>query len=153
MYTYLLSLHSWFRWLVIINLIIVFIFLWIHKSRSSVFTSQHYVYIKISNIILTIQLLVGIALFIYSPIATNFWKQVPESLSWRQVRFFGLEHPFMMLLGVILSNYFTYKLQFKLNTVAGFTYLFKRHFIILLIIFSSIPWALSPLTSRPNFRM
>lgn len=152
MYTFLLNCHSWFRWLVIINLIGILAYVWQHKKQQTVFTNQHYTLIKITNVVLTVQFIIGISLFIDSSIAKAFWQQLPESISMRQIRFFGLEHPFMMILGVGLSNYFTYKIQDKLNTKDGFTYAFKWILIIILIIFSSIPWAFSPLTSRPNFR-
>ena len=152
MYTFLLQYHSWFRWIVIINLIAIFAYVWYHKKQHTVFTKQHYTWIKITNIVLSIQFIIGISLFMDSAIAKGFWQQLPESISIRQIRFFGLEHPFMMILGVILSNYFTYRLQDKINSKIGFSYAFKWLLLIVLIIFSSIPWAFSPLTSRPNFR-
>lgn len=152
MFTYLLTIHSWFRWLVVINLILIFIYSWFGKNKKKTFTYNDYKWVKITNIILGIQFLIGIVLFTESTIAQSFWQQLPHSLSLRQIRFFGLEHPFMMILGIILSNYFTYKAQFKINTTQGCSYVYLWYLTLILIIFSSIPWAFSPLTSRPNFR-
>ena len=153
MYTFLLNSHSWFRWIVIINLIGIFTYVWYHKKQQTLFTKQHYSWINATNIVLSTQLILGISLFMHSAIAKGFWQQLPESISMRQIRFFGLEHPFMMILSVALSNYFTYKLQDKINSKIGFSYAFKWFLIIVFVIFSSIPWSFSPLTSRPNFRI
>lgn len=110
MYTILLQCHSWFRWIVILNLISSLAYVWYHKKQQTAFTKQHYTLIKITNLVLTVQFFIGISLFMDSTIAKGFWQQFPESISMRQIRFFGLEHPFMMILGVFLSIFFTYKL-------------------------------------------
>ncbi|MEG1375987.1 MAG: hypothetical protein RSC81_02830, partial [Myroides sp.] len=63
-----------------------------------------------------------------------------------------LEHPFMMILGVMLINVFTHKTKEKIGTQNAFNYLFVRYLIILFILFVSVPWSFSPFTARPNFR-
>ena len=102
--------------------------------------------------VFNLQFLVGILLLLQSPMVNAFWSQVSLAVKWREIRFFGLEHPFMLILGVLLLNFFTHKTKGKIGSNNAFNYLFVSYLIILFILFVSIPWSFSPFTARPNFR-
>ena len=152
MFSTLLAFHSVFRWIVLFALFITFAILYSNKQYNKPFSKTNYKWLQWVCIILNIQLILGILLFSKSQLVLLFWENFQETVKLRQPRFFGLEHPSMMLLGIVLFNYFTFKIRTKINTIQGNSYFLNRFYIILIILLSSIPWAFSPLTSRPNFR-
>lgn len=152
MFSTLLAFHSVFRWIVLFALFITFAILYSNKQYNKPFSKTNYKWLQWVCIILNLQLILGILLFSKSQLVLLFWENFQETVKLRQPRFFGLEHPSMMLLGIVLFNYFTFKIRTKINTIQGNSYFLNRFYIILIILLSSIPWAFSPLTSRPNFR-
>lgn len=152
MFTILLAFHSVIRWIIIITLATTFIVLLLNKHKNRAFTKNNYNWLQLVCLILNIQFIVGILLFSKSQLVVLFWENFQETVKLRQPRFFGLEHPSMMLLGIVLFNYFTFKMRNKINTKQANLYFLKRLILIIIIILSSVPWAFSPLTSRPNFR-
>lgn len=153
MYSSLLLFHSYLRWLAVFSLLFGLLFCWFKKRQNTIFRSRHYQLYQLIVNVLNVQFLLGILLLWQSPTVKIFWSQVGEAVKWREVRFFGLEHPFMMILSVILLNVFTYKSKAKINTTKGFPYLFTVYLVLFILIFLSVPWAFSPFTARPNFRM
>ncbi|MFZ4262197.1 hypothetical protein ACFRAE_09145 [Sphingobacterium sp. HJSM2_6] len=119
--------------------------------RNKVFNKQDYQILQGFIGIFNIQFLLGWLLFFNSPLSMAFWGDVGTHLKNRELRFFGLEHISMMSLGIIWMNILGSKSKTKIG-VLHFNYLFKKLCWIYLIILSSIPWAFSPLTSRPHFR-
>lgn len=140
------------RWIALGFLLFGLIFIIIKKSNKAIYTTKHYQLFKAIKNVFNLQFLVGILLLTQSPIVKAFWSQVSQAVKWREIRFFGLEHPFMMILGVMLINVFTDKTKGKIGTNNAFNYLFVRYLIILFILFVSVPWSFSPFTARPNFR-
>lgn len=153
MYAYLLITHSYLRWLVLISLVFGLIFSFIKHKKRKIYTQNDYQLFNGIKNISNLQFLLGILLLFQSPFVQTFWKQISVAVKWREVRFFGLEHPFMMILSVVLINFFVHKSKTKINTQQGFKYLFIRLLIIFVLIFLSIPWSFSPFTSRPDFRL
>lgn len=152
MYGYLLIIHSYLRWIVLGFLLFGLIFIFIKKSKKAIYTTKDYRLFKVIKNVFNLQFLVGILLLTQSPMVKAFWSQVSQAVKWREIRFFGLEHPFMMILGIILLNVFTDKTKEKIGSNNTFNYLFIRYLIILFILFVSIPWSFSPFTARPNLR-
>ncbi len=153
MYGYLLIIHSYLRWIALGFLLFGLIFIVIKKSKKAIYTTKDYQLFKAIKNVFNLQFLVGISLLLQSPMIRIFWSQLSHSLKWREPRFFGLEHPFMMILGVLLLNVFTHKTKEKIGTTNAFNYLLVRYLIILFILFVSVPWSFSPFTARPNFRL
>jgi hypothetical protein len=152
MYSYLLIIHSYLRWLVLASILIGLLFIIIKRSKKAIYTTKDYQLFKVIKNVFNLQFLVGILLLTQSPMVKAFWSEVSQAVKWREIRFFGLEHPFMMILGVLLLNIFTDKTKEKIGTNNAFNYLFVSYLIILFILFVSIPWSFSPFTARPNLR-
>lgn|SRR5690606_32108410 len=152
MYSYLLIIHSYLRWLVLASILIGLLFIIIKRSKKAIYTTKDYQLFKVIKNVFNLQFLVGILLLTQSPMVKAFWSEVSQAVKWREIRFFGLEHPFMMILGVLLLNIFTDKTKEKIGTNNSFNYLFVSYLIILFILFVSIPWSFSPFTARPNLR-
>lgn len=152
MFSNLLAFHSLFRWLVLLAFLVTFSLLVYKHFYRKTFTLKDFRLLQIVCLILNIQFILGILLFSKSQLALLFWDNFQETVKLRQPRFFGLEHPSMMILGIVLFNYFTFKIRDKINSKEACTYFLKRFILILIIILSSIPWSFSPLTNRPNIR-
>jgi hypothetical protein len=150
-YHYFLIFHSYYRWAVLFALVSQLIWLYINQRNNTIFQIKHYQLVIVFTFIYNIQFVLGWLLYLNSPLVTGFWSDIASGVKNRQLRFFGLEHMFMMTLAVLLINVFTLTVKSKINK-NGFRYLWKRYIWITLIIISSIPWSFSPLTSRPNLR-
>lgn len=152
MYLHLLALHSATRWLVLLFVMIVLIrSFWALRAKCDYTKCDSVLRITAASV-LHIQLTLGIWLYIISPVVSYFWRNFSKAVHMREIRFFGMEHIFMMLLAMTLFTIGTSKArrqtdpQLKFKTQAVW---FAIGFIIML---TSIPWAFSPLTHRPWIR-
>jgi len=144
--------HSYFRWVVLLIMVIQFIWIFVNHKRNKLFTKKDYWLLVFFTTIYNIQLILGWTLYLNSLIVENFWQNITVGIKNRQERFFGLEHMTMMNLGILLANIYMYKSYNFINKEHSFTKLLKSYIWIYLIILSSVPWSFSPLTSRPDFR-
>lgn len=153
MFPTLLALHSLLRWLILIS-IVYSIFLayrgWFKKRR---FT-KHDNWTRIITVsFVHIQLMIGVWLYYLSPIVDYFLKNFSTALHQTQLRFFGMEHITMMILGITMVTIGSSIARRKKADAEKFKAIAIWYSIALIIIFFSIPWEFSPFTSRPNFRM
>ncbi|MDD5051267.1 MAG: hypothetical protein PHO27_00885 [Sulfuricurvum sp.] len=151
-YTALLLLHSWFRWVVVISLIYLIVrafrgwkgqkpFLsYDNTLRHSVATFAH------------IQLLFGIGLYFTSPISGYFMTHFKEAVHIREIRFFGLEHSITMLLAIFVITLGSMIAKRQKADNSKFRTIVVWYTIALLLILAAIPWEFSPIISRPFFR-
>lgn len=102
--------------------------------------------------LLYIQFAVGLTLYFDSPIVQYFIENFKDAVKLRQVRFFGMEHITMMTIGIIVFTIGYIKAHKTPNSVVKFRTIFIYTAWAICIIFTSIPWEFSPLTSRPSFR-
>ncbi|HLS94267.1 MAG TPA: hypothetical protein VK017_01815 [Sphingobacterium sp.] len=148
----LLILHSYYRWIVLAVMLFQFSWLLYHRYMGSVFQKKHFNILFSCAIVYNIQLLIGVLLYMHSPLVKAFLNDWTAGLKNRQLRFFGLEHITMMTLALFFSNIITIQSRRRIGTAEGFPFLWRRYIWIFLMILSSIPWSFSPLTSRPNLR-
>ncbi|WP_233524547.1 hypothetical protein [Mucilaginibacter conchicola] len=102
--------------------------------------------------VLHIQLLLGTWLYIISPVVKYFWQNFKQAVHMREIRFFGMEHIFMMLLAIIILTIGSAKAKRQATDQLKFKTQLMWFGIGLLLILSSVPWAFSPLTHRPWLR-
>lgn len=152
MYLSLLALHSLIRWLVLLSLLFA-----IYRAYRGWLTNRPFT--KFDNAvrintatIAHIQLLIGIGLYFISPIIDYFLRNFKEAIHQREIRFFGMEHSTMMLIAIVLITIGSAKAKRKQTDKEKFRVLAIWFTIALFILLTSIPWAFSPLTSRPYFR-
>lgn len=151
-YSTLLPLHSLVRWLVLISLIVA-IFMafrgWLLKKEFSKFDNsvRHW-----TATIAHIQLLIGLWLYLISPITDYFLHHFKEAVHLREIRFFGMEHSLMMLIAIVIITIGSAKARRKPTDTEKFRTMAIWFSVGLLIILTSIPWAFSPFTSRPHIR-
>ncbi len=153
----LLSIHNLVRWLILILMSLVLIYgilIWIYqkKNQLSFKSLENTNLFKINKkiffylfIVINIQFLIGFTLYPLSTLVIGGWNHLSESIKVKEVRFFMVEHPVLMvvLLGIIhaINGYLKkenenfYKIQ---------TFLIVLSFLIILY---GVPWF------RPIFRL
>lgn len=151
-YSYLLSLHSMMRWLVLASLLYSLFRAWRGWKGKHRFTQTDNATRHWTATIAHIQLFLGLWLYSISPIITYFFESFKTAVHNRDVRFFGMEHSIMMILAVVLITIGSMKAKRKKEDEQKFKTMFVWFGIALLVILSSIPWSFSPLVSRPLWR-
>jgi hypothetical protein len=152
MYSTLLALHSLTRWLVLGSLLFAIIRAyrgWLFKKTFSKFDDNVRL---VAATMAHIQFVLGVTLYFISPIVNYFLHNLGTAMHERSIRFFGMEHITMMLIGIGIISTVSSKAKKKPADVQKFKTLAIWYTIGLLIILSSIPWSFSPLISRPSFR-
>lgn len=152
MYAFILALHSLTRWFVLASLLFALYRAycgWLTNKSYSKFDDRVRV---ITTNVAHIQLTIGLWLYFISPIANYFISHFKEAVHERQIRFFGMEHVTMMLIGITLITIASSKAKRKTLDKDKFKTTAIWLTIALLVILSSIPWSFSPLISRPLFR-
>lgn len=152
MYTTLIFLHSLFRWLVLVSLVIAIVRAYLGVNQLKPFSKTDNVIRHWTATIAHIQLIVGIILYTKSPIIKYFWKDVKEALSNFDISFFALFHAFLMFSAVVVLTVGSSLAKRKSEDKEKFRTMLLWFSIALFIIFMAIPWPFSPLSSRPYFR-
>ena len=152
MYSILLAFHSLIRWLVLASLLFAIFRAykgWILGKEFSQFENsvRHW-----TATIAHIQLVLGLSLYFISPIIYYFLHHYKDAVHQRAVRFFGMEHSLMMLMGIIIVTIGSVKVKHKSKDKEKFRTMAIWFTIGLLVILISIPWPFSPFASRPYFR-
>ncbi len=103
MYSILLTTHSILRWLVIIAGLVAAVHAWRASSwRTPARASAAGLFF---TALFDVQLLLGLALYVFlSPITTAAVHRVGAALSNDVVRFWLVEHPFGMLVALVLAH-------------------------------------------------
>jgi hypothetical protein len=148
----ILALHSLVRWFVVIALLVSIIRAyrgWLSKKS---FTRLDNSLRHWTATITHIQLILGLTLYFISPIVSYFLRNFRDAVHEREIRFFGMEHSLMMTIGIVIITIGSVKAKRRQTDIEKFKTMAIWFTIGFLIILSSIPWAFSPLTSRPYFR-
>lgn len=152
MYATVLALHSLTRWLVLGSLLFA-----IFRAYRGWLLNKPWLKLddttrQVAATMAHIQFVLGVTLYFISPIVNYFLHNFSTAVHERSIRFFGMEHVTMMLIGVGIISTVSAKAKKKPTGMQKFKYLVIWYTVALLIILSSIPWSFSPLISRPNFR-
>jgi len=147
MFNVLLAAHSAVRWLVVLGLLaalVRFIRGWQRKSDWSKQDDRlHGIVVGVVDL----QLTLGIALYVLSPLVQGFLADPGAAMKVRALRFFGLEHPLMMLVAVTVLHVGrarTKKAPQYRRTAINLIW-------VVVILCASAPWPFMP-TGRPLLR-
>src|SRR5690554_6291854 len=153
MYPLLLASHSFVRWFVLIAL------LWaIFRACRGWFGHRPYTRLDdvakyIAVAVVHVQFIMGLLLYLISPIVSYFFHDFSRAIHQTETRFFGMEHSTMMLIAVTVISVGAMQVKGKGMDKAKFRAMAIWFSVGLLLILTSIPWAFSPFTSRPYFRL
>lgn len=152
MYNTLLVFHAFFRWLVLCALLLA-----IYKAYSGY--SQNRLFSRTDNsirhwtaTIAHIQLVIGIILYVKSPITQYLWSNFNHAIKYTETAFFGLYHILLMLTAVVFVTIGSALAKRKSTDKVQFKTMFFWYSLALCIIFMAIPWPFSPFANRPYFR-
>lgn len=149
MYSFLLPVHSVFRWAVVLSL-----------AYAIFISAKGYLYkntfTKISNAIrhwtatiAHIQLIIGIILYVKSPFVKQFYTTANNT---GETLFFGLIHIVLMLLAIAFITIGSAKSKREKTDQAKFKTMLIWFSLATLLILLAIPWPFSPLANRPLIR-
>lgn len=153
MYPALLASHSLIRWLVLVSLIVATINAWRGWKSGKAFTKRDNRLRHWTATFAHIQMTIGLVLYFQSPITAYFRSHFGVAIHEREVRFFGLEHSLMMLTAVVILSIGSSLSKRRNADEQKFRTLAIWFTIALVIILANIPWAFSPLVSRPYYRV
>ena len=151
MHNFLLHAHSGLRWIVLLSLLFAILMGysgWLggrkwgkadHLSRVIAVISAH------------LQLLVGVVLYLVSPLVKVFFNDAAANMKDPIIRFFTMEHSLMMFIAVILLTVFSAMAKRKTEDKKKFRLMAIGFTLVLLIIFAMIPWPWSSSHPRPMF--
>jgi cytochrome c biogenesis factor len=153
MYNTLLSIHSLFRWLVLISLLYAIYRAWRGWKRNKPYTKHDNLVRHLTATIAHIQLVLGLWLYFVSPVIHYFLHNYKDAVHQREVRFFGMEHSLMMLIAIVLITIGSMVARRKATDQQKFKAMAIWFTIALIVILILIPWPFSPITAnRPYVR-
>ena len=136
MYPILVHLHSGFRWVVLITLILAIIQAAGKLSGNHSFTDKDKKMPLFAFISSHIQLLVGLILYFISPKVIFSAEAMKSALS----RFFLVEHTTMMILAIIVISVGFIMAKKVAPEKKAFSRIFWAYLVGLILILASIPW-------------
>lgn len=102
MYTTLQFLHSLIRWLILFSFLYALVrayYGWIAKQKFNNLDSK---VLLITSSLAHLQLVIGIGLYLVSPVVNYFLHNFKTAVHIEKFRFFGMEHALMMLIAITL---------------------------------------------------
>jgi hypothetical protein len=151
-FLFLLFFHSWMRWLVLLLLLATIFAAAIGLRRGGAFSARHNALRHWTATVAHIQLLLGMALYLQSPLAAWARRHPAEALRQREALFFGVLHLAFMLPAIVVLTIGSALAKRRPNDRARFRTLLAWYTAALLLILLAIPWPGSPLASRALFR-
>ncbi len=149
MYGSLLVLHSLLRWLVVIALLYA-VYRAVRGYRSSApFTTVDNAARHWTATLLHVQLVIGVLLYVKSPLVQYFWSDVRQALTQQPAWFFSLVHTGLMGTAIVCVTVGSAKAKRATTDGAKFRLLSIYYTIAFLLILVAIPWPFSPLAQRP----
>ncbi|HEX5000905.1 MAG TPA: cytochrome B [Bacteroidia bacterium] len=140
MYTGLLHTHSLLRWVFLILLITVIVKAWGGMKSKRAFTGGDKKLVLMTVITAHVQLLIGIMLYMSSPIVKTALNDMGAAMKDGLLRFWAVEHISAMVLAIILITIGHASAKRAVTDAAKFKKLFIFFVIGLVIILATIPW-------------
>lgn len=150
MYLFLLQLHSAVRWLVLLGILIPLIRAYGALLRPRPFVRADRLGISIGTSASHLQLLLGMTLYLSSPLVSLFWSA--PAAAGRDLLFFGLIHISGMVASVALMSIGSSLAKRAGDDHQKFRAVAIYWTIAVLLILLLVPWPGSPLAARPLWR-
>ena len=151
LYSILLPIHSIVRWLLVIAVVVAVARAFMGWFGKKAFTALDNKIGLAFTSLLDLQLLIGLTLYVISPILQTAFQNFGGAMGNTQMRFFAVEHILMMVIAVVLAH-----VGRTLSKKATTDLLKHRRAAIwfglaLLVMLLAIPWPFSAV-SRPWIR-
>ena len=152
MYSTLLILHSIFRWAVLLSLVTATVRAYVGYTKQQPFSKLDDSLRHWTATIAHIQLVLGILLYIKSPLIQYFWSNKSEAISQINISFFALIHSVLMLTSVVVVTIGSALAKRKTSDHEKYKTLLLWFTLSLILILVAIPWPFSLFANRPYFR-
>lgn len=105
MYSFMLNLHSYLRWAVVIIGIIATALAWAGVLSRGRWTPQQVTFGRLATIAFDTQALVGVLLYVWlSPITTSAFSDMGAAMKDAGTRFYVAEHSLVMIIAAVLIH-------------------------------------------------
>lgn len=152
MYPVLLVFHSVFRWLllttVVYSLFRALTGLWSNREFNAFDNRTRHWTATIAHL----QLVIGILLYVKSPIPNYFWHQSHEPRRFGEHGFFAVIHASAMVVAVIVITIGSALAKRQEAARNKYKIILISYLLSFLIFLVAMPWPFSPFVSRPYFR-
>nr|WP_314865584.1 hypothetical protein [uncultured Flavobacterium sp.] len=138
MYEFIKQFHSGWAFLAILVLVIAVVNSFIGKSSNKEFTSKDRKIALFALIGTHTQLLVGLVLYVVSPLGSAVFGQMKEA----SLRLTSLEHPLINVIAIVLITIGWSKHKKEATSEAKFKSIVVFYGLGLVLILSRIPWSL-----------
>lgn len=141
MHTTFLFIHSWLRWIILALFLVTIIKSFIGMSSGKEYGKGDNALAASMVGTLHLQALIGLLLyFIFSPITTNAFGGDVSPMKDAGIRYWAVEHIFMMIVAVVVAQVGRSKAKKKTDSSAKFKTQAIFFTIALVLILSRIPW-------------
>jgi hypothetical protein len=152
MYSLVLMLHSWLRWLVVLAAVAVVVRAAIGLRARKLWGPADDRGMLFLTIAFDIQVLLGLVLYVgLSPVIGLAFQNLGAAMRNGAIRFFLIEHMFGMLVAVALVHVGRVKVRKSVDAAAKHRLALTFVVISLIVLVLSIPWPGTP-PDRPLFR-
>ncbi|WP_245987169.1 hypothetical protein [Maribacter vaceletii] len=141
------------KWIVLIVVVIAIINAFKGYYKNSTFSKINNSQRHWTATIVHIQLMLGVSLYVQSPIIKYFWNNFNQASKNFDNLFFGLLHIFLMLVAIAVITIGSAKAKRKQEDRDKYKTIMVWFTIGLILILIAIPWPFSPLASRPYLRI
>lgn len=152
MYSTVLILHSAFRWLVLLSLSYAIFRAYKGHASNSSFSRWDNKVRHWTATIAHIQLILGMLVYIKSPIIQYYFSDFKNLISNWDMTFFGLFHFGLMISAIVIITIGSAKAKRKTTDKEKFRTMLRMFTLALALILVAIPWPFSPLATRPYIR-
>lgn len=155
MYALILTIHSWLRWIVVVVGVIAvarFILGWLARRAWQPLDGR---LATLFPMLLDLQLIVGLLLyFVVSPITTGALRNFGAAMGNATVRFYAVEHLFMMLVALVIAHVGSVFLKKRPEAAPRFRVAAIAFGVAWIVILAAVPWPFVMAgMNRPWFRL
>ncbi|MDW7976067.1 MAG: hypothetical protein RMI35_05880 [Leptospiraceae bacterium] len=149
--TFMISLHNFFRWLIVIGILLIFALLLknyikvskMQETEITNYLSTSLVWLKKFlfrySLLVNIQLFLGFTLYFFNPSVLGSWNNFSEMIKQRELRMIAIEHPTLMIIFVGLVHMMNSRLE-NIDKAKDLRKVLIFSFISILVLFAGIPW-------------
>lgn len=140
-YVIALWLHSCVRWALLVALVVVVAASWLGLRKQDAWTQRQERWLRALVGLSELQFAIGVLLYlVWSPFAAAFMQSPGTTMKEHTIRFFGLEHPTMMIIAVALLHVGRARSKKMSERRDKHRAVFRWTLAALLVVLTSIPW-------------
>jgi hypothetical protein len=141
MYPFLLFIHSWLRWILLLLAVVVIIrafYGWIENKDFTGTDNKSTIYLVA---LFHLQLVIGLILYFFlSPITTGAFQDFGMAMKYSALRYWAVEHIFIMLLSIVIAQVGRVQIRKAHADRSKFRNSAIYFTLALVLILSRIPW-------------